>query len=190
MFAFLAVVAMKDYKKGVIEPSYILCKTKPESDHTIGYRIAAADSKFKDMTKVLVTSFTGHEDLIEYMTNFRTVRYYRTKRRDRVIVRGMMFWFPCNEYGERTKDPPVFITKVPVVGRQPEEGKQRLEAVREAKKYKPLNRVVADEPNALDSEYFNVLKEMPEGNIGRRANNGRKHQKRRGHQVEWGSVGF
>ncbi len=167
----------------------MLCKTNPVSGYTIGYRIVAMDSKFKNMTKVLVTSFTGHEDLIEYMSNFRSIRYYRKRDRDRFMVRGAMFWFPCNQYGERTNETPVFITMVPLGNRRPEEGKRRLEQEREKQSVKPWNKLLSDEPAALESEYLNVKKQMPETIFGRRHPNERNEQNEC-KRDKWRGVGF
>lgn len=194
MFAFLGVIAENDFKRGIMDPSYYLCKTVPRTGYTIGYRIVAADCRFRNMTKVLVTTLTGHEDLIEYMSCFRAVFYPKNKKkleknRERFFVRGALCWFPCNKYGERVGDqPPILITMVPVKNRVPEQGKQRLEEIRERKR--KLSSVFAKEPNALIPDTFNVKRKLPETSIGRRYSNDEDEREGSCERDQWGEVGF
>ena len=176
MFAFLGVVSDDDLERSIIEPSYVLCKTVPITGYTAGYRIVAMDSRFKELTKVLVTTLTGHEDLIEYMSTFRTVKYYRKKDRTRKVVHGAMFWFPCNEFGERTKEQAIFITKVPVKGKKQEEGKQRMESIRENKDTR-IKTLLSQEPATIvPDEWINKKKKTYRMFGRRRKNNGEERE--------------
>lgn len=194
MFAFLGVVALSDFNKGIMDPSYYLCKTTPRTGYTIGYRIVAADCRFKNSTKVLVTTLTGHEDLIEYMSCFRAVFYPKNrkkleKNRERFYVRGALCWFPCNKYGERVDDqPPILITMVPVKDRYVEQGKRRVEEIR--KKKRKWNSILADEKNALIPDTFNIKKKLPETLLGRRYSNDEDEREGSNERDQWGEIGF
>ena len=194
MFAFLGIIARDDFEKGITFPSYYLCKTTPRTGYTAGYRVVAADCKFRNSTKVLVTTLTGHEDLIEYMSCFRTAYYPRNKKklaenRKRIFVRGALCWFPCNRFGERIGDqPPIFITMVPLKERKAEKGKTRMEEIRKRKR--KLNSVLAEEKNALIPDTFNVKRKLPETSIGRRHANDEDEREGNDERDQWGEVGF
>lgn len=156
---------------------------------TCGYRAVRADSKFAELPKVLVTSFVGNEDLIELMASFRTVRERKNANRDRRIVRGALFWFPCNKYGEPNGQPPVFITKIPVTGKRLEEkGWKRMQYLRDQKK--PLNRILTDDPFLLSSEFFDKKVKLVQSYEGRRNQDAGDREEDRSEGRDWEPIRF
>lgn len=62
-----------------------------------------------NIPKALVTSLNGNEDMIDYMSSYRTQDKLHGKH---YVPQGGLFWFECNEYGD-FKGPCYFIKKVP-----------------------------------------------------------------------------
>lgn len=89
----------------------MLCKANTSSATRSGYRVIKQyDNKKKfNLSKVLVTSIYGHEDLIEYLSDFRTqdkmggVHYYPS---------GALCWFETNQYGDSTGSL-YYVKKIP-----------------------------------------------------------------------------
>ena len=82
-------------------PSFVLCESRTKSNVRSGWRVVKnlEGSKTFSLPKVLVTSIYGHEDMLEYLSDYRTqdkmggVHYY---------PKGALCWFECNKYGEPT----------------------------------------------------------------------------------------
>lgn len=163
MLAFLGAVAKDDLDKGKTDPSYYLCKHATTDENDLGYMIVAANTQLSNVPKVLVNSFVGNEDLIEFMSRFRSVKYPKNRKgRIRYFVQGALFWFPCNRYGERIpQQPPVFITRIPLGERVHEEGAKRLRQVRENRNH-TINHLLSDEPVSIVPSTFNVKRKMPD----------------------------
>ena len=53
----------------------------------------------KNIPKAMVTSMYGNEDMIDYMSTYRTQDKMRGKH---YVPRGALFWFSCNQYGDFT----------------------------------------------------------------------------------------
>ena len=62
-----------------------------------------------NLPKAMVTSIYGHEDMIDYMSTYRTQDKMKGKH---YIPRGGLFWFTCNQYGDLTGSC-YFIKSVP-----------------------------------------------------------------------------
>jgi len=89
----------RDINNGSFWPSYVLCFAQTTSDKRSGYRVVkqfGGESKF-NLPKVLVTSIYGHDDMLDYLSDYRTqdsfkgVHYYPS---------GALCWFECNRYGD------------------------------------------------------------------------------------------
>ena len=62
-----------------------------------------------NIPKALVTSMIGHEDMIDYMSTYRSPDKFKGKQ---YLARGGLFWFTCNQYGDLTGSC-YFIKRVP-----------------------------------------------------------------------------
>lgn len=138
LLAFLAIVADEDLRRGVIEPSYILCKQKEGSART-GYIVIKGDNPWLErIPKVLVSDLSQHDELIHFMSNYRAREYNNRHRKDgfrkKYHPKGALFWFPCDIYGVQDRSQaPVFIKHVPDKSFPTDGTKQILEQELEAK---------------------------------------------------------
>jgi len=130
---FLAIVSQQDHLRGMIEPSYILCKSGGDSPSRSPWRVYRANENFPGVSKVLVKWPSGSEEMIDFMSHYRTRDHmhqsgnYRHERTKKYYPKGALFWFECNEYGE-AEGPAVFVKFVPdpdIV--KTDNGKQRLD---------------------------------------------------------------
>lgn len=89
----------RDVKNGSFWPSYVLCSAVTTSSKRSGWRVVkqfSGNTKFK-LPKVLVTSIYGHDDMVNYLSDYRTqdkmhgVHYY---------PKGALCWFETNQYGD------------------------------------------------------------------------------------------
>ena len=144
MYYFLAIVKDKDLLKGNIVPSYILCKVKDPSPGYAPWRVYRPDNGYiVALQKVLVTSLLGHDEMIDFLSKYRTRdkapnrRGRRSRASYKFYPKGALFWFPCDIYGVQN-GPALFIKRVPdktIKGDNNDQGKQRYEAYL---KYRPL----------------------------------------------------
>ena len=67
------------------------------------------DGQKINIPKAMVTSVYGHEDMIDYMSTYRTQDKMGGKH---YLPEGGLFWFSCNEYGDFTGHV-IFIKNVP-----------------------------------------------------------------------------
>lgn len=162
MFHFLGIVAEEDYQEGRIIPSYILCQAQAKSENRSGWRVIKQneDSPFLNMPKVLVTSPSGHEDMIDFLSAYRTRdhmhqdRHYKHEDTMKYYPVGAMFWFECDEHG-RPGSYAVFIKPVPdKKKRGTDDGFQRLKEARG--KEMPVKEILSRDPKLLDDEYSEV----------------------------------
>ena len=79
----------------------MLCKSNTTSSKRSGWRVVkqfGGTSNF-NLQKVLVTSIYGHDDMLDYLSDYRTqdkmhgVHYY---------PKGALCWFETNQYGDPT----------------------------------------------------------------------------------------
>lgn len=140
MYYYLAIVKKTDMRKGNIVPSYVLCKTKGTAESRAPWRVVQPDNTLGAMPKVLVTTLTGHEEMIDFLSCYRTRdTMYQTGRRKNKKMRkyypeGGLFWFPCDISGYQT-GPALFIKRVPDtdIGKVADQGFARLKAFWEKK---------------------------------------------------------
>ena len=70
------------------------------------------------MPKALVRELEGHEDMIAFLSNFRTrdhmhgARRWKHERTKKYYPEGALFWFECDVYG-RQNGPAYYIKHVP-----------------------------------------------------------------------------
>lgn len=142
MYYFLALVKDKDLLKGNIVPSYILCKVSNPSQNYAPWRVYRPDNgQIVALKKVLVTSLVGHEEMVDFLSRYRTRdkapnrRGKRSRASYKFYPKGALFWFPCDIYGVQ-KGPALFIKRVPDKSiKQSDQGKQRYESFLQ---YRPL----------------------------------------------------
>lgn len=138
MLAFLAIVADDDLRKGIIEPSYILCTKDVETASRTDLIVKRAN-EMGDCSKLLVNSLSEYDELIHFLSNYRTRERVSDDIPNKLTKKfcpiGALFWFPCDKYGNQDESqPPLFIKRVPD-RRFPRDGtKAILEAERKAKK--------------------------------------------------------
>ena len=63
-FWYLGIVDKKDVKRGVWEPTWILCKSEGTAESRSGYRVARIGGGREGLPRVLVTRLTGNDLLI------------------------------------------------------------------------------------------------------------------------------
>lgn len=140
MYYYLAIVKKADMQKGHFVPSYVLCKTSGQSKSRAPWRVVQPDNVLGAMPKVLVTTLTGHEEMIDFLSAYRTRdKMYQPGRRKSKKTRkyypeGGLFWFPCDLSGYQ-KGPALFIKRVPdpTFSKTVDQGFTRLKAFWERK---------------------------------------------------------
>ena len=130
MLAFLAIVADEDLRRGVVEPSYILCRTESASERTTGYVVVKANNESIQLPRLLFTNLSADNEFIHFLSHYRAREYNNKERqggfRKKYTPVGGLFWFPCDEHGERDMtQPPVFIKRVPD-NNYPREGTKKI----------------------------------------------------------------
>ena len=164
---FLAIVNEANLMQGLIVPAYYLCQSRGTSKNRSGLRIQNAVSGMRklNMPRVLVSEPYGHDDLVMFLSNFRTREHmhrgkYRHKATLKYFPRGALFWFPCDKYGA-INGPPIYIKHVPDKTAPCE--REALEFLRtnEAKytQGKAVGRL--QESNLTDLSYSDVKVKMP-----------------------------
>ena len=121
--------------KGNFVPSYVLCKTRGTRDTRAPWRVVRPDNALGAMPKVLVSTIPGHEEMIDFMSAYRTRdrMYHKGKRKSKATRKycpdGALFWVPCDIEGIQ-KGPALFIKRVPdpLLRSQPDQGFARLKA--------------------------------------------------------------
>ena len=108
-----------------------MCSAQTQSNKRSGYRVVKqfdGNTKF-NLPKVLVTSIYGHDDMLDYLSDYRTqdkmrgVHYYPS---------GALCWFETNQYGDPL-GPVYYARKIPdmklleIPRRQRENKKLKLE---------------------------------------------------------------
>lgn len=144
MFYFLGIVLQRNLRRGIIEPSFILCRDQSVSRS--GFQMVRVGGKRDKLPRALVTTPLEHPELEQYAATYRyrerppgDTRYHRRKRLKKYVV-GALFYFECNAYGERA-GPALFVTRTPVTrsGAINNNNKKNLEdAMRRRKSVKEL----------------------------------------------------
>lgn len=159
MYYYLGLILDKDMKKGNFTPSYVLCKTNTVSETRAPWRIVKPGGTLGAMPKVLVTSLIGHEDMIDFMSSYRTrdkmykVHGRHTKAMKKYYPEGALFWFPCDISGIQ-KDAALFIKRVPDKKGQTDQGFTRLKE--RWNRVIPIKELLSREPAMLDMPYSDV----------------------------------
>jgi len=115
---FLAIVLRKNIEDGEIYPAHILCQSNGRSEHRTGWRVCnVTTGKPCGLPKVMVYSPYGNDEIIRFLSNFRTRDHmhnggYEHEATKKYYPEGALFWFECNRYGEMT-GPALFVKFVP-----------------------------------------------------------------------------
>lgn len=143
MYAFLGLVRAKDLLKGNLVPVRVLCI----GGKTI--RVMDTAQTYRDYPKLLFTELWGHEDMIRRMYEHRQKEFEpktlagkprrsrKLKKRPRAIIRGKVFWFLCDMYGNPTGEA-IMVEKPEPPKEEPEEGKLPSELWSEEKYVYPI----------------------------------------------------
>jgi hypothetical protein len=84
----------------------------------------------RNMSKVLVTSLIGNEDMIDFLCSYRTrdhmhnSKHFSHEKTKKYYPHGGLFWFVCDKNGNPA-GPALFIMKVPVTTRSTDTGFKR-----------------------------------------------------------------
>ena len=174
MYYYLGLILDKDIKIGNFSPSFVLCKQNKQSETRAPWRMVRPDGAQGKMPKLLVTSFNGHEDMIDFMSAYRTRdkmykkgRGKRSKAMMKYYPKGALFWFPCDIYGIQ-KDAALFIKRVPDKKHtgntnffKQDQGFTRL---KQAWAYRPsIKEILSHEPAHLDMPYSNIKPKLRQG---------------------------
>lgn len=160
-YFFLGIVAQEDLLKGIFEPSYILCQSHGSSEKRSGWRVNKVDGGFINNI-LLVSSIEDRADMIDFLSSYRTRDHhhkdekYSIEETRKYYPKGALFWFLCNEYGERA-GPALFIHRVPILSANIEidSGKKRIESG----KYNidtSINGILARRHKTMDLDESNV----------------------------------
>lgn len=153
MYFFLGLVAQEDLLNGNIQPSYILCKSHGGAESRSGYRVYRCDEGRRGPI-VLVTEPKGNDDLVDFLSSYRTRDHIHTMGRKhekskKYYPKGALFWFECNRAGEQT-GPAIFIQRVPVRIKH-EKGDQGFERLKERASVKLTRaQLLSREPDMMD----------------------------------------
>ena len=111
MYFNLAIVLDRDIKNGSFWPAYVLCAANTTSETRSGWRVVRQfnNKKPSNLPKVLVTSIYGHQDMIDYLSTYRTQDGFKKKH---YYVSGSLCWFETNQYGDPT-GAVFYVKKIP-----------------------------------------------------------------------------
>jgi hypothetical protein len=82
------------------------------------------------MSKVLVTSLLGNDDMIDFLCSYRTRdhmhndKHYSHEKTKKYYPHGGMFWFECDKQGNPLGTA-TFIMQVPVAKKETDSGLKR-----------------------------------------------------------------
>ena len=165
---FLAIVSQEDLLNGNIVPSYILCWHHGTSENRSRWRVYRANTPLASAPKVLVKYPSGNPLMVDFLSRYRTRDHMYVpnkksthKKSQKYYPQGALFWFECNEYGERT-GAAVFVKRIPdrnII--KPDEGKQRLQQALNQKIY--LHQQFSSDPFAVPLEQSHVKPQLYQG---------------------------
>ena len=169
MFHFLGIIAEDDFQQGIMIPSYILCQSHGTSENRSGWRVIkqTPNNAMLGMNKVLVKTLTGNDDMIDFLSNYRTRdhmhgdSHYKHEQTKKYYPKGALCWFECNKYGEPGQLA-IFITKVPVKQNQhkTDSGFQRMKQSKE--KTPKIKTILSDNELMEMNEFSNVKPRLPQ----------------------------
>lgn len=162
MYYFLGIVAQDDIVKGNFSPSYILYKSKGTSVNRSSWRVMRQNLDNKiGMSKVLTTSLTGNDIMIDFLCSYRTRDHmhgdknYSHEETKKYYPKGALCWFECDVYGNPTGKA-IYIKKVPV-DKLISKSDQGFTMLKENLAYiPPIKTVLAREPTHINNEWSDV----------------------------------
>lgn len=178
---FLAIVNEANLRQGLIVPAYFLCQSKGKSKNRSNMRVqnVVTGQRVVRLPKVLVDKPYGHDELVMYLSNYRTREHmhrgkYKHKATMKYFPKGALFWFPCDRYGAINGDP-IFIKRVPDKSAPYE--REALEFLRNSDKEYLYNKSInkLQEDYLIDLTYSDKKVVFPKSNF----NTKRKHKKRK-----------
>lgn len=124
MYWFLAIVKKEDVEAGNWKPSYILCSSHGKKDTRSPWRVIKDVKTFENMPKVLVTSPLGNDEMVDFLSFYRTRDHMHGsnhRNTKKYYPEGILCWFPCDRHGEQ-KGPALLVKNVPDKSRRNREG--------------------------------------------------------------------
>ena len=107
-----------------------------------------------DTPKVLVNDILHQDDIITFMSNYRTKDYiYKGRRRrkgKKYAPKGCLCWYPCDAYGTQT-GPAIFIKRIPDAGRSTDDGYTQLKIYRQH--VVTLTEIFSQDPRGAEMPY-------------------------------------
>lgn len=110
MYYFLGIVTENDMLNGKFSPTFVLTPRNESAGKRADW-IVRRVGKATILSKVLVTTLVGHDDMIDYVSKYR-IRILKDHINFNIVIRGGLFWFPCDIYGIQC-GPALFIKRVP-----------------------------------------------------------------------------
>lgn len=142
---FLGFVTRENMNKGIIEPSYIVCKNKyfsQDKKYLDVYTRKTDEIDAKD-TIILFGSLYGNKTIIDYMSYHQ---FYDGDNKSRTFLEGGLYFFECDKHGRRTGSS-LFIRKVPIEA----DYTKGLDILRRNRyREKPLSEILSDNPATAD----------------------------------------
>jgi len=173
MYYYLAIVKKKDILNGNFIPSYILCKRLKPMQNRADWIICQRERLEDAYPILLVGKLVGHEDMIDFMSKYRTrdksslKNGHKTKAIQKYSPEGGLFWFPCNIEGVQ-KGPALFIKRVPDKSiKGDDQGFARLKEYRSRKI--PLNQLFVHDDSMFDLIYSHIQPKLYQQRSGAHA---------------------
>lgn len=101
----LGIIAESDAQKGIMIPSYILCRDKSPSTTRSGYRIRTGDAITDGVPRVIFPDIDGYDRFIDFMSFYRTRDHmhnsenYSHEDTKKYYPKGLLAWCKCDKYG-------------------------------------------------------------------------------------------
>lgn len=115
---FIGIVRQRDADRGCFNPTYVLFQSHGISENRTGWRVLKLPGKYADMRKVLVAAPCGHENMIAFLSHYRTrdhmhgSKKYRHEYTKKYYPKGFLCWFECDQFGQQTGRA-IIIKRVP-----------------------------------------------------------------------------
>ena len=115
---FIGIVKQEDADNGVFEPSYVLYKSHGGSAARTGWRVLKIPEAYESMNRVLVATPCGHDDMIAFLSHYRTRDHMHDSRRysheatKKYYPKGFLCWFECNQFGDQIGEA-IIVKRVP-----------------------------------------------------------------------------
>lgn len=173
MYYYLAIVKKKDMLNGDFIPSYILCKRLTDPSNRAEWIICQRERLREAYPIALVTRLTGHEEMVDFMSHYRTrdknklKNGHKTRLIQKYYPEGGLFWFPCDIEGAQ-KGPALFIKRVPDHSiKGSDTALKRLQEFRNRKI--PLNQLFVQDDSKFDLIYSHIKPKLHQQRSGAHA---------------------